>query len=174
MTVDYTSMVEGCRRHDRKAQKALYDALAPKALGVCMRYMQDRQEAQDRMQDGFVLVFENIGKLKDPARLEAWTRRVMVNVCLKYFRRKRLVLVEETAESEGAVLPTDPFGAEEVVAALQQLPPQQRVVFNLLAVEGYEYGEVAKELRCSEVNVRALYSRARGRLRELLNVNKDR
>lgn len=173
MSIDYAQIVEGCRRRDRQAQRQLYDALAPKVLGVCVRYLHDLQEAQDVMQDAFVLVFERIGQLRDPQRLEAWVRKVTVSLCLKHFRRQRLRMDLETVSVEPSEQPFDPFAADEVVNALTKLPPQQRVVFNLVAVEGYDYTEAAKELRCSEVNVRALYSRARHQLRELLTSNND-
>lgn len=168
MIADYTHIVEGCRRHDRKAQRALYEAMAPMAMGVCMRYSSDREEAQDLMQDGFVRVFEHVGKVKDTEHLAAWVYRVMLNVCLKNYRRKMRRKMAEMEMVEQVELPLDPFAEEEIVAALQRLAPAQRQVFNLMAVEGYDYAEVAREMRCTEVNVRALYSRARMELRNLL------
>ena len=69
---------------------------------------------------------------------------------------------------EGVEQPLDPFGLESVVAALQQLPPAQRMAFNLVEVDGYTFEDAAKKMKSSEVNVRALLCRAKGRLRELL------
>lgn len=173
MEADYTELVEGCRKRDRKAQRALYERLAPMALGVCMRYMHDRDEAQDIMQDGFVRVFEHIGQLHDAEKTPAWVRSVMVNECLQHFRRQRLPMVASGGETGSVVPPHDPFANEEIVLALQHIAPQQRVVFNLVAVEEYSYSEAAEKLRCSEVNVRALYSRACAALRNLLDRNKE-
>ncbi|MBS1530700.1 MAG: RNA polymerase subunit sigma-70, partial [Bacteroidetes bacterium] len=45
-----SQMWEGCLRNDRKEQEALYRALAPKMLAVCMRYANDKDEAQDILQ----------------------------------------------------------------------------------------------------------------------------
>ena len=173
MTADYAHILEGCRRHDRKAQRALYDTFAPMAMGVCMRYTTDRDAAQDLLQDGFVRVFENIGRVKDAERLGGWIYRLMVNECLQHYRRQRLTVDTVTVEADGVQPPLDPFATEEVVMALQQLPPAQRTAFNLLEVEGYTIEECAAQLRCSEVNLRALLSRAKARLRELLTEKKD-
>lgn len=168
MSVDYAHIIEGCRRHDRRAQRALYDTFAPMAMGVCMRYVHDRDEAQDLLQDGFVRVFEHVGKVRDPERLGAWIYKLMVNECLKYYRRHvRTQYIEEVA-ADSVLLPTDPFGTEEVVAAMGKLTSAQRTAFNLVEVEGYTYEETAGEMRCSEVNVRALLCRAKERLREEL------
>ena len=168
MAADYAHIIEGCRRHDRRAQRALYDALAPMAMGVCMRYMRDRDEAQDVVQEGFVRVYENLGKVRDPQQMEAWAYKVMVNECLKHYRRYERPVYVDDVMVEGVEQPLDPFGLESVVAALQQLPPAQRMAFNLVEVDGYTFEDAAKEMKSSEVNVRALLCRAKGRLRELL------
>ncbi|MBP5342071.1 MAG: sigma-70 family RNA polymerase sigma factor [Bacteroidales bacterium] len=168
MPTDYTEMLEGCRRRNRQAQKALYDTFAPMAMGLCMRYARNRAEAEDWLQDGFVRVFEKIGQVRAPEQLGAWIYSVVMHVCIKQWRKQRLPMAGDGEEPELAEFPTDPFANEEVVLALQQIAPQQRVVFNLMAVEEYSYQEAAHELKCSEANVRALYSRAKSRLREIL------
>ena len=168
MAVDYAHIIEGCLRHDRRAQRALYDTFAPMAMGVCMRYASDRDAAQDLLQDGFVRVFENIGRVRDPERLGAWIYRLMLNECLRQYRKKMPVQYADEGRIESVQLPLDPFGTEEVVAALQRLTTAQRMAFNLVEVEGYTYEEVAEQMKCSEVNVRSLLSRAKGCLRELL------
>lgn len=170
MSIDYANIIKGCRRHDRRAQNALYDALAPMAMGVCMRYAHDRDEAQDMLQDAMVIVFEKIGEVKDATKVGAWAYRVVVNECLRHCRSRRLEY-EPTGGLEENVgqLPLDPFSTEEVVMALQQLTVAQRLVFNLVEVEGYTYAEVAKRLKSSEVNVRVLLSRAKSRLRMMLD-----
>lgn len=131
------------------------------AMGVCMRYAASRDEAQDMMQDGYVRVFEHIGRLKEPQALTGWVRRVMTNVCINATRRRvRFERLEAVAE-EVADTPMDSFLMEEAVKALQRLAPQKRLVFNMVAVEEMSYAEVAKELKCSESNVRALFARAK-------------
>ena len=92
----YTQLVEDCRRRDREAMRRLYEATAPMALGVCMRYCGDRETAQDLMQDGYVRIFEGIGRLREPERLMAWVYQVMVNVCLTHCKwREETVSLDE-------------------------------------------------------------------------------
>ena len=141
---------------------------APMSLGVCMRYVNDRDEAQDVMQDGWVRVFERIGQVRDPQTVGGWIYRLMVNVSLRHCQRGKLKpeVVDELPEV--VQLPLDPFAMEEVVEAMGYLTNAQRLVFNLVEVEGYSYTEVAQKMRCSEVNVRALLSRAKSTLRNKL------
>ena len=172
MAEDYAHILEGCRRRDRRAQRALYDAFAPMAMGVCMRYATDRDAAQDLLQDGMVHVFEKIGQVRDPQKLGSWIYRLMVNECLQHLRREGRVERDgceaEWLEMAAVQLPDDPFAMEEVVLALQKLPPAQRLAFNMVEVEGYTFAEAARKMKSSESNVRALLSRAKSGLRARL------
>lgn len=140
------------------------------AMGVCMRYSRSREEAQDLMQDGFIKVFEKLGTLKEPERVGAWIHQIMVNVCIDSFhRRKEFRFLDDTME-EPVTLPLDPFAMDEIVAAIQELPPHQQAVFNLVEVEGYSCEEAARRLRQTASAVRATLCRAKAALREKLKI----
>ena len=53
-------LIEGCRKGERRAQKELYDAYSRKMMGVCLRYVNDRETARDLLQDGFVKIFTSM------------------------------------------------------------------------------------------------------------------
>lgn len=165
----YTQLVEDCRRRDRHAMRRLYDTTAPMAMGVCMRYCGDREEARDVMQDGYIKVFEGLGRLQEPEKLMAWVYQLMVNTCLNHLRSRVETVGFDEVQEEPAVPPTDPFAEEEVVAALQQLPARQRAVFNLLEVEGVTPEETARRMKTGVKNVKVLFCRACNGLREILN-----
>ena len=57
-------LIDLCRKGDRKAQKAVFDRLAPKMFPVCLRYIPEREVAQDLLQDGFVTLFTKIDSYK--------------------------------------------------------------------------------------------------------------
>ena len=52
--MDETQLINGCRKGDRLAQKELYERYSRKMMGVCLRYVNDRETARDLLQDGFV------------------------------------------------------------------------------------------------------------------------
>ena len=166
MSMDYAQMVEGCRRRDAKAQRALYDEMAPMAMGVCMRYAKGREEARDLVQDGFIKVFEKVGRLRDSATLRTWVYKTMVHTCIDHCRLRKEV--EPLGDYDVKAVETDPYTMEEIMLAMQQLSSAQRTVFNLCDVEGMSLDEVAKELKCNNLAVRVTLSRARSRLKELL------
>ena len=168
MSGEYTQLVKRCRKHDERAMRALYEEMAPMAMGVCMRYSRSREEAQDLMQDGFVKVFEKLGSLKEPERVGAWVHQIMVNVCIDHFHSRKEMRYFDDVDAEPVTLPLDPFTMGEIVAAVQQLPPHQRAAFNLVEVEGYSCEEAAERLKVSASGLRATLSRAKATLRETL------
>lgn len=166
-------MWEGCLQNDRKQQEALYRALAPKMLAVCMRYANDRDEAQDILQEGFIKMFNNVHKYRGDGNLEGWIRRIMVHTAISRYRKlKPMVLVEDMAE-EGAISiasqNANNLEVNDLMKLVQQLPQAYRSVFNMYAVEGYSHQEIGNKLGITELLSRTTLYRARNILKEKLS-----
>lgn len=164
--MDEQQLIAGCRRGERRAQKELYDLYSRKMMGVCLRYVNDRETARDLLQDGFVKVFTNIDTYTGIGSFEGWLRRVFVNCVLEYLRRSD-VLREATGLDSVAEL-TQPdssaisdLSAAELMRLVQELPAGFRTVFNLFAVEGYSHKEIGEMLDISESTSRSQFLRAR-------------
>ena len=168
-----SQMWEGCLQNDRKQQEALYRALAPKMLAVCMRYANDRDEAQDILQEGFIKMFNNVHKYRGDGNLEGWIRRIMVHTAISRYRKlKPMVLVEDMAE-EGAISSAahnaNNLEVNDLMKLVQQLPQVYRSVFNMYAVEGYSHQEIGNKLGITELLSRTTLYRARNILKEKLS-----
>lgn len=168
MSMENAEIVKGCRRRDSKAQRALYDSMAPMVFGVCRRFACCRSDAQDLMQDVFIKVFEHIRRLDDAEKLKSWIYSTAVNTCIDHYRRERERILVEDLGYDVASVDTDPYAMEEILEALQRLTPMLRTVFNLCDVEGLSTDEAAKRLGSSSVAVRVALSRARKELKEQL------
>ena len=121
----------------------------------------DRQEAEDAVQDAFVKFLE-----KAPAELEnpgAWLMRVLVNGC-----KSRLRLAWRRVGPLPETLPAPGPEEREELEELFSLPPEDRAVIHLHYYEGYSTGEIAQMLGCRPGTVRSRLSRARGRLKKML------
>lgn len=122
----------------------------------------DAHEAQDAVQDAFVRFLE-----KAPDDLEnpgAWLMRVLVNGCKSRLRspwRRRAVPLWEELPAPG---PEERQELEELFA----LPPKDRMVIHLHYYEGCTTAQIAQITGQAEGTVRSRLSRARGRLRSLL------
>ena len=167
------SLIEGCRRREPRAQRELYDKLAPAMLAVCQRYMKDREAAKDVMQDGFVRLFEKIGSYKGEGSFEGWARRLFVNTALMQLRRNDALKFSDNIEDSQAMQMThsntlEKMGADEILELVNSMPDGFRTVFNLYVIEGYSHEEIAGMLSISEGGSRSQLSHARAWLRKKL------
>ena len=121
----------------------------------------DPHEAEDAVQDAFVRYLE-----KAPANLEhpnAWLTRVLVNGCKSRLRLawRRVGPLPEALSAPG------PEEREEL-EELFSLPPEDRAVIHLHYYEGWSTDEIAHMLGQRPGTVRSRLSRARGKLRKLM------
>ncbi len=158
-------LLEGCRKGKASAQRGLYDRLAPKMLGVCLRYIKDREEAEHVMIGGIVKVFDKLDQFKSEGSFEGWVRRIVVNDCLMYIRKNRNMSLETDINSviDSPNLSTieDSLDQGDLLKLIGELPIGYRTVFNLYAIEGYSHAEIAKQLNVSENTSKSQLSRAR-------------
>ena len=170
-------IIAGCVKKNPFAQKQLYDKLAKKMMGVCLRYCDNQEEAEDVMQNGFINVFENIEKFKATGSLEGWVRRIIVNTALTNIRRNKklrqnveLVEIEYTLPSSHEL--GDSLAVKELLKIIQTLPLGFKTVFNLHAIEGYSHKEIGEMLGISEGTSKSQYSRAKAWLQKIVQVEK--
>jgi RNA polymerase sigma factor (sigma-70 family) len=173
-----TELIEGCRRNNRTAQKALFDRMAPKMLSVCRRYVRDRMEAEDVLVVSFTKVFERIGQFKADGSFEGWVRRIVVNESLTYLRKNKAMYLEtdlETAERQQESVTETGLEAEDLMKLIQELPAGYRMVFNLYAIDGFSHKEIAEQIGITESTSKSQLSRARMHLQaRLLTLEQDR
>src|ERR1700759_5832021 len=98
-------LIESCKAGERKAQELLYKQFASKMLGVCLRYANDRMEAEDMLQNGFIRVFQKINDYRGDGSFEGWVRRIMVHSSIEYYRKnhKMMQAVDMDAADETSV-----------------------------------------------------------------------
>ena len=106
---DQSELLKQVLAQDRKAQKQLYEMHAPKMLGVCYRYVGNRDDAEEVMQQAFVKVFLQVKTFRnDGGSLEGWIRKVMTNTALNFLKQKKNLvsscLIKSTSSSEVNVL----------------------------------------------------------------------
>lgn len=167
-------LVEGCRRGQPAAQRALYERLGYQLMGVCLRYCPSRTEAEDALQLTFVKIFTRLDQFRNQGPFEAWARRIAVTTSLNLWhqhqQRGSHLDTEEAADiphPDGT--PFDQLSAADVVQLMNTLPPGYRTVLNLYAVEGYSHAEIGELLGISEGTSKSQLSRARRLLEERLH-----
>ena len=162
---DQASLVEGCKKGDRKAQEVLYQQFGRRMFGVCLRYAHDYATAEDILQDGFIKVYNGISGFRGEGSLEGWIRRIIVNTAIEQYRKSvRLHVLMEYEERYADPIEENALSdlkLEDLLNLIQELPDGFRTVFNLHVIEGYTHKEIAEKLEISEGTSKSQLARAR-------------
>lgn len=169
-------LVEGCKANNPKAQKLLFEKYAEKMMGVCLRYMKNKQEAQDVLQESFIKIFQKIDQYKNTGALGGWIRMIMINTALIQIRKNKkwentidVSTAYDLSNEDYTVL--DQMSADELITTINSLPQGYRTVFNLFVIEGYAHKEIAEKLNISESTSKTQYRKARLYLKKILEEN---
>lgn len=158
---------------DRQSQEKLYRILSPGMYAVCLRYASNSDEADDFLQEGFIRVFTKIKTYRWEGSFEGWARKIMVNTALQFLRKKKqlLILNKDITEDADFEIPDGQYGLEneDLLRMIQNLPANQRIVFNLFVIEGFNHLEISKMMGIPENTSKSHLHRARIALKEMIN-----
>ena len=153
---------------DRDGVRLFYERYAGYLTAVCSRYVTDRADVKDVLQDAFVKMFGAVERFefRGEGSLKAWASRIVVNGALTSLRKKgRFTAVDNLPDVED----DEPVQAEKVPPAvlrgfIQALPDGYRTVFNLFVFEKKSHREIADMLGIKEDSSASQYFRARAQL----------
>ncbi len=176
------ALIDGCLKGDRRSQQAIHKMFYGKMKAVCLRYTRDGNQAMDIVQDGFIKAFNSLERYTGIGSFEGWLRRIIVNLCIDRFRKLKrdYVLVEDHAFLENYEEEQDEepeyendeiynITQEQIIAAMQQLTPAYRTVFNLYVFENYTHQEIAEALDISIGTSKSNYAKARKNMKKILS-----
>jgi RNA polymerase sigma factor (sigma-70 family) len=178
----HTELVERCKMGERSAQHQLYKLYSKAMFNVCMRVLNQTEEAEDVLQDAFVDAFTHLHQFRQQSTFGAWLKQIVLNKALSQLRARKVQWVEietlrnssedydvedeNTSESESIDLTI-----ERVKQALSLLPTGYRVVLSLYLFEGYDHEEISQVLGISESTSRTQYMRAKNKLLEFIKTD---
>lgn len=164
---------------DADAMHRLYERYVGCAMAVGLRYVSDRDEVQDVIQDSFIKVFSSIGRFeyRREGSLKAWLLRIVANEAIGYVRQKsRFTFVDEIPDG----VEEDPPAVEKVPPAvltrmIGELPEGYRLVLNMFVFGQKSHKEIAQLLGIKESSSASQYLRAKKLLAKKINdyLNKE-
>lgn len=172
--------MQGCRENERFSQKELYQLLKGYALKICYRYQNKPDQVEEIMNEGFIKLFKNINQFDENRHpdvfvaLKGWFKRILINTCIDHYRKNASyingqILSEETERiadhSENGL---DILSYKEIIAAIRELSPAYRTVFNLFVIDGLSHEEISQQLGISVGASKSNLSKARENLRKIL------
>ena len=86
-------LIYGCQKNDSKSQEQLYRLYSPKLLGICLKYSRNNVEAEDNLQDGFLLFFDKIKQYKFKGSFDGWIKRLFINHILQQYRTETFLSI---------------------------------------------------------------------------------
>lgn len=128
-------------------------------------------DADDLVQDTLERAWSRAGRWRGVRDMHGWLFRIMHNLHVDALRRGRLELVGRQARAHDipvAATPVEHLALRDLGRALGALPPEQREVLLLVALDGMAYAEIAAALQIPIGTVMSRLSRGRGRLRGLM------
>ncbi len=159
-------LISECLKNNRIAQKELYDKYSSKLMGICIRYTNSREDAEDVLIEGFTTIFHKLKMYKGDGSFEGWMKRIMVNTAISHFRQNSkyrfhqdIDEVIDISEKQETVI--EHMEAKRILNLVNTMPEGYRLIFNLYAVEGYTHREIGEMLNLSEGTSKSQFSKAR-------------
>jgi RNA polymerase sigma factor (sigma-70 family) len=161
-----------CSRGHSRSQELLYKKYYSYALSVTLRFIPNREDARELVNDVFVKVFN---RLRDeiPDNFPGWLRRISVHTAIDHYRanRTRKEMLPDIGEPQPVAVPDDileQLNAEDILNLLEKLNETPRMVFILYEIEGYHHDEIALMLNIEASTSRSHLFRAKAFLRTSL------
>lgn len=163
-------IIDGCRQWNRSSQELLYRQFFGYAMSIALRYAQNREEAIEILNDGFLKIFQHISEFDTNRSFKSWLAKIVVNTAIDHLRSKKrisftddITQVYDLGVNDTAV---DKLSYDELLKLVQTLPPAYRTVFNLYVIEGYQHQEIAERLGISDGTSKSNLFKAKKILKE--------
>ena len=167
-------IIQACRQNSASAQQLLYSRYAPLLKSVCLRYIQDREEAKDVLHDSFIKIFSVISKYTGNGSFEGWMKKVVINVAIDHIKKKQRINFSqrddlenlEKIESESNQSNTDSllntgFSTDDLLILLHNVQPEYSSVFNMFFIDQLSHKDIAETLQIDENTSRTRLFRAK-------------
>ncbi|MCD1117827.1 RNA polymerase sigma factor [Chryseobacterium turcicum] len=166
-------LLERCSSGNNSGYSLLYQRYSKAVFNSIFRIVNDREDAEDLLQEVFLKAFSEIKSLKNTDSFGGWIKRIAINHSLTFLRKKKIYFAEidddkmlDINDDELEEKLALEFRIEELQNAIAELPLQIRTIVNLLLFEDMSQEEVAKSLNIPHGTVRSYYHRAKKKIFE--------
>jgi RNA polymerase sigma-70 factor (ECF subfamily) len=176
---NHKTIIEACKKGDERQKYRLYQLYSKAMFNVCYRMMNNREEAEDMLQEAFTQAFLKLDSFRYESSFGGWLKRIAINICInaKNKRKVELTFMDEMHQFDKPEI--DENYEEEVqltvagiTKAMEKLPEGGRIIFSLYLLEGYDHGEISQILNITESTSKSQFMRAKRRIVEILNEQK--
>lgn len=165
--LDTDKLIKGCIKQNREAQAKLYEMYKRQLYALSLKYCPNRDEAQDNLHNAFLEIFTKIASFSGKGSFEGWMKRITINKAIDSYKKTMQLtpvrdLPEDTSVDDGEL----EISLDELLALIQGLPNQYRLVFCLYELDDYPHKEIAEMLSISEGTSKSNLHKAKAILKE--------
>jgi RNA polymerase sigma factor (sigma-70 family) len=165
-----SQIINKCLSGDSKAQFLLYRQYSKAMYNIAIRFLGNKMDAEDILQESFITVFERLGDLESYNAFGSWLKRIVINNCISQLRKTRVAFedIADYPDDNNNYHETLEYDPDPVLIhnSIKELPSGARTIFILYALEGYKHREISEMLQISESTSKNQYRRAIEILRE--------
>ncbi|MFD1615140.1 RNA polymerase sigma factor [Gelatiniphilus marinus] len=171
-------LVKLCIAKNQSAQLEIYNRYYKAMYNTALRIVKNNFEAEDVMQDSFLLAFTKLESLKDIKIFGAWLKRIVINNSIYHYKKNNKIhevplddILHKVENSNDGINSNNEFTtlkAQDVLNTIKTLKDNYRIALTLNLIEGYDYEEISEIMRISNANCRTTISRAKASLRQKL------
>lgn len=160
---------------ERQVYSNIYERYSQRLLGICLGYVHDIDVAKDILHDTFIIIFSQIGTLREPEKIEQWMCTIARNLSLKHIEKKKrfsgtdVSELKELHEEDAALTGIEAIPFEDLIKAIDELPTQYGKVFRLSVLEGLSHQEIGEMLGIAPHSSSSNLARAKQLLRKIIN-----
>ncbi len=168
-------LINDCKEKHLKAQEELYKRYATSLFSVCLKYASSYADAEDILQDSFMIIFDKIAQYKNKGSFEGWLKRIAINTALQRYRKPGVfnIINEENIPEVLVEVDEESINLDFLLGIIQELPDRYRMVFNLYVLDGYSHKEISKLLEISDGTSKSNLARARQILKDKIEVTQN-
>ena len=145
---------------------------------VAYRFMKDRFEAEDAMQEAFIKAFAKLDQFTGEVSFGAWLKKIVINKCIDKLKAKKLELVAINEQVLSSVDENENWKVEEGISleqvkkCIEELPEKYKYPLMLFLMEGYDHEEISEIMGISQVASRTMVHRGKKKLQEKLKIQR--
>lgn len=171
-------LLKGCLKHNEKAKEMMYKSFYGYIMAIVLRYVNDRDEAEEVVNDCYVKIFKHLGTFTLPETnteilkaFKGWASKISSRTSIDFLRSKKPSMymedIDDIQQPITEVNVITKLNVQDILSLLNQLPPVQKIIFNMYEIEGFSHDEIAEQLGISGSASRVYLTRAKSKLREL-------
>jgi RNA polymerase sigma factor (sigma-70 family) len=170
---DLEKTIRACMKGDSRAQRVIYDHIGPRMMGLCLRYVANKDDAEEVFHDAMLKVFRHLDKYRGESSLNTWAGRIAVNTALDFLRKeKRQPITVNIADHEHEFAEADEINelsltAETALQNIRKLNDSYQLLINLHIIEEFSHREIADMLKITEQASRSMLLRAKRALYQI-------